>query len=87
MSESNPNRPTHKVFSASPREGQKDFLSRIGSGWPFSTKDGRTGLNIQLTALPIGERMVIFEAGPDEESEAAVEDPPADKKPPNGRRK
>jgi hypothetical protein len=62
-------KPTHKVYAAQPREGEKDFLTRIGSAWPFSTKDGRTGLNISLSAMPLGPRMVIFESGPDEDAE------------------
>jgi len=61
-------KPTHKVYSAQKRgENEKDFLTRIGSAWPFETKDGRGGLNIALSAMPLGERMVIFEAGPDDE--------------------
>ena len=82
VTESNPNRPTHKVYSASKREGQKDFLTRIGSAWPFQMKDGKSGLNIQLTALPVGDRLVCFEY--DEEAEA--EEPAAEKKG-NGRKK
>lgn len=62
--------PTHTVHSAQKRgDGESDFLTRIGSAWAFDTKDGRTGLNIQLSALPVGDRMVIFEAKPDEEPE------------------
>ena len=64
---SDSNKPTHKVYSAQKREGEKDFLTRIGSAWGFSTKDGRAGLNIQLSALPLGDRVVIFED--DEEAE------------------
>lgn len=54
-------RPTHAVYSVQKREGKKDWRTRIGSAWPFET-DNATGLSIQLTALPIGERMVLFEA-------------------------
>jgi hypothetical protein len=62
------NKPTHTVHSAQKRgEGEKDILTRIGSAWPFQTKDGRSGLSIQLSALPVGDRMVIFEADPDDE--------------------
>jgi DNA primase len=67
MSETN--RPTHTVHSAQKREGQKDFLTRIGSGWEFSTKDGRKGVRIQLSALPHPDGMVIFEAGAEEPDE------------------
>ena len=83
MSESSPNRPTHKVFSCTPREGQKDWLTEIGAAWPLVLKDGRTGLNINLTALPAGTRMVLFEA---DAGEPETEESPADKKT-NGKRK
>jgi hypothetical protein len=82
QSMSDTNRPTHKVYSAQKREGQKDFLTRIGSAWPFSTKDNRTGLNIQLSAMPLGERMVLFEA---DAEEPEAQEPPEKKG--NARRK
>lgn len=79
-------KPTHKVYSARKREGEKDFLTFIGSGWPFEFKDKktgatRTGMNIQLSAMPIGDRLVIFEADADEEEQ---ED---QGKKPNGKKK
>lgn len=64
-------KPDYKVFSAQKREGEKDFLTRIGSGWSFSTKDGRKGMNINLSALPLGERIVVFEAEDEEETDDA----------------
>jgi DNA primase len=73
-------RPTHKVYSAQKREGQKDFLTRIGSAWPFSMKDGKTGLNIQLSAMPIGDRMVLFEYDAEEPEEEPVKKPNARRK-------
>lgn len=79
------NRPTHKVYSCTPREGQKDWLTEIGAAWPFSTKDNRTGLNITLTALPATTRMVLFEA--DDEPEQGDKSPAASEKKSNGRRK
>jgi hypothetical protein len=82
MTDANPNRPTHKVYSAAKRDGQKDYLTRIGSGWSFVTKDDRAGLNIQLTAMPIGDRMVLFEA---DAEELEAEEEPAKKG--NARRK
>ena len=82
QSMSDTNRPTHKVYSAQKREGQKDFLTRIGSAWGFSTKDNRTGLNIQLSAMPIGERMVLFEY---DAEEPEAQEPPEKKG--NARRK
>lgn len=81
VSDVTPKAPTHKVYAATKREGQKDFLTRIGSAWPFQTKDKKSGLNILLTAMPIGDRMVLFEA--DDEPEA---EEPAEKKG-NGRKK
>ena len=54
-------KPTHKVYSSQKRgEGEKDWLTPIGSAWVFNTKDGREGLSIQLSAMPLGDRMVIF---------------------------
>lgn len=57
------NRPTHRVYAAKKRdEGQKDWLTEIGSAWIFSyADDKKTGVNIQLTALPVGDRIVLFE--------------------------
>ena len=81
VTDGNPKQPTHKVYSASKREGQRDYLTRVGSAWPFSMKDGKSGLNIQLTALPIGDRMVLFEYDEEQPEEAE----PAKK--PNGRKK
>ena len=60
MSESN--QPTHRVYSAKRRDGaEKDDLTLIGSGWIFNTKSGKGGMNIQLNAMPIGDRIVVFE--------------------------
>ena len=59
----------YTVHAAQKREGEKDFLTRIGSAWSFKTKDGRDGLNIQLSALPVGDRVVIFENREDEPAE------------------
>ena len=62
MSDSQSNQPTHRVYSAKRRDGaEKDDLTLIGSGWVFNTKSGKAGMNIQLSAMPIGDRMVIFE--------------------------
>lgn len=59
---SDTNRPTHRVFAAKKRDGQKDWLTEIGSAWIFSYQDDKkTGVNIQLTALPVGDRIVLFE--------------------------
>lgn len=53
--------PDFKAYSSQKREGQKDYLTRIGSAWKFTTKDNRPGVSIQLSALPIGDRIVLFE--------------------------
>jgi hypothetical protein len=70
-------KPTLKVFSSQKRgEGEKDWLTHIGNGWKFEFKDKktgamRTGINIQLSALPLGDRIVIFEVDPEEEEDDA----------------
>ena len=67
MSESN--QPTHRVYSAKRREGaDKDDLTQIGSGWVFNTKAGKAGMNIVLSAMPIGDRIVVFERDPEWEA-------------------
>jgi hypothetical protein len=65
------NAPTHRVYSAKRREGaEKDDLTLIGSGWVFETKDKkRSGMNIVLSAMPISDRIVIFERDPEWEAE------------------
>jgi hypothetical protein len=69
MSDSS-NQPTHRVYSAKRREGaDKDDLFLIGSGWVFETKDKkRSGLNIILSAAPLGDRIVVFERDPEWEA-------------------
>ena len=57
-------KPSHKVYVVEDRENpepgdeQSGFWTRIGSAWPH--KDGR-GLNVVLSALPVGNRMVLRE--------------------------
>ena len=71
-------KPTHKVYSAQKRgDGEKDWLTFIGSGWVFEFDDKgtkRSGMNIQLSAMPLGDRVVIFEADEkyEERKEAAI---------------
>jgi hypothetical protein len=43
--------------------GQKDIWTRIGAAWPHG---GGTGFNIQLEALPMGDRIVLTEPKADE---------------------
>lgn len=69
------NRPTHRVFSAKKREGQKDWLTEIGSAWLFSYDDDKkSGVNIQLTALPVGDRIVLFENDAEDPHKADASD-------------
>jgi hypothetical protein len=64
--------PTHKVFAV--RDGNPDdpnskpWYTRIGSAWPI--KSGK-GLSIQLDALPVNDRIVLFEF---EDADEAAED-------------
>lgn len=62
--------PTHKVFAvrdADPDDANaKPWYTRIGSAWPI--KSGK-GLSIQLDALPVGDRLVLFEFENDEEAQ------------------
>ena len=57
-------KPSHKVYVVDDKQGgepgdeQTGFWTRIGSAWPH--KDGR-GLNVVLSALPVGNRMVLRE--------------------------
>jgi hypothetical protein len=55
-------------------KGQKDIWTRIGAVWPHSSG---TGFNIQLEALPMGDRIVLTEPKADEpkadEAEAPAE--------------
>jgi hypothetical protein len=75
------NQPTHRVYSAKRREGaDKDDLTPIGSAWVFNTKDGRAGMNVILSALPLGERMVIFERNPEWEEQNRKDAPPTKRK-------
>lgn len=62
---SNPNRPTHRIFAVSQREGRKAEWREIGAAWPH--KDGK-GFNLKLDMLPLnGADVVIREAGDDSE--------------------
>jgi hypothetical protein len=73
MTESS-SQPTHRVYSAKRREGaDKDDLTLIGSAWVFNTKDGRAGMNVILSAMPLGERVVIFERNPQWEDDTRKE--------------
>ena len=68
-------KPSHKVFvvdndrqPADAGEDQTGFWTRIGSAWPH--KDGR-GLNVVLSALPVGNRIVLREYTEEDEQREA----------------
>ncbi len=56
-------KPTLIAYSVREREGQKAIWTRIGAAWQHG--NGK-GLNIQLEALPIGDRIVLTEPKADE---------------------
>jgi hypothetical protein len=64
------NRPSHRAYSVEERPGsdpdgeRQSFFTRIGVCFPHG--DGK-GLNIILSALPLGNRIVLREYTPDEE--------------------
>ena len=56
-------KPKYKVFVVEDREVEEGddndaFWTRVGSAWPH--KDGK-GLNVVLSALPVGNRLVLRE--------------------------
>ncbi len=53
-------------------KGQKDIWTRIGAAWPHSSG---TGFNIQLEALPMGDRIVLTEPKADEPKADEAETP------------
>lgn len=65
-------RPSHKVYVVEDKEVEEGedndaFWTRVGSAWPH--KDGK-GLNVVLSALPIGGRLVLREyTAKDEEAD------------------
>jgi len=75
-------KPSHRVYVVDDKAGaeageeQSGFWTRIGSAWPH--KDGR-GLNVVLSALPVGNRMVLREYTEGDEQ--------AESKPAAGKRK
>jgi hypothetical protein len=63
-------KPTLIAYSIRERgEGQKAIWTRIGAAWPHGSG---TGFNIQLEALPLGDRIVLTEPKADE-AEAKAE--------------
>ena len=62
-------KPKYKVFVVEDREVEEGddndaFWTRVGSAWPH--KDGK-GLNVVLSALPVGNRLVFREYTPKDE--------------------
>jgi hypothetical protein len=63
-------KPTLIAYSIRERgENQKPVWTRIGAAWPHGSG---TGFNIQLEALPLGDRIVLTEPKADE-AEAKAE--------------
>jgi hypothetical protein len=62
-------KPALIAYSVREREGQKAVWTRIGAAWPHGNGPG---FNIQLEALPIGDRIVLTEPKA-EEAEAKAE--------------
>ena len=62
-------KPTLIAYSVREREGQKAIWTRIGAAWPHGNSKG---FNIQLEALPMGDRIVLTEPKADE-AEAPAE--------------
>jgi len=63
-------KPTLIAYSVRERgRGQNGIWTRIGAAWPHSTG---IGLNIQLEALPLGDRIVLIEPR-DDDAEAPGE--------------
>jgi hypothetical protein len=57
-------KPTLIAYSVRERgEGQKAIWTRIGAAWPHGNGPG---FNIQLEALPLGDRIVLTEPKADE---------------------
>ncbi|MCP3468699.1 hypothetical protein NLM33_00005 [Bradyrhizobium sp. CCGUVB1N3] len=50
--------PTYLAFSVKEREGKPTIWTKIGAAFPHEKGDG---LNIQLDALPVGDRIVLRE--------------------------
>ena len=51
-------KPTLIAYSVREREGQKAVWTKIGAAWPHTSG---SGLNLQLDALPLGDRIVLTE--------------------------
>jgi hypothetical protein len=61
-------KPTLIAYSIRERgEGQKAIWTRIGAAWPHGNGPG---FNIQLEALPLGDRIVLTEPKDDEAAKA-----------------
>ena len=56
-----PNRPRYTAFTVKDQPGKKSVYTRIGVA--FEAKSGK-GLSIHLDALPLGDRILLFEPKP-----------------------
>jgi hypothetical protein len=57
--------PSHSVYVVE-GEGESAFWTKIGSAWPHKSGDG---FNVQMSAAPIGGRMVIYKNTPKQDSQ------------------
>ncbi len=49
-------KPDFEVFVTKEREGEKPFYTKIGGAWSVA----KDGISIELQALPIDGRLVLF---------------------------
>jgi len=66
------NTPDFTVYAVTTREkGKKDILTRIGAAWKHQKGDG---INLSLSALPLGGKIVLFPPKSEEAAEAQAGD-------------
>ena len=69
MSNTTPNRPTHRIYAVSKGKEEKTFWKGIGAAWAH--KDG-DGFNLRFDQFPVGgSEIVIRKAKPKTEAEPA----------------
>ena len=54
---SNSNGPKYRVFISKEGKEGKNFYTEVGVAWAFKEKDG---LSIELDALPVDGKLVLF---------------------------
>jgi hypothetical protein len=57
-------KPEYDVFVSKEREGDKPFYTRVGGAWNVA----KDGISIELQALPVEGRLVLFPRRDDEGS-------------------